>query len=370
MKKNEKASLQVLKITIVCLILIFTCNIAVRAFNSKLNSVKIVLPNNYEMNVLTTKTKVSEILEENHIVVLPTQTVFPEPESDISEEGKIIISKINEKNSELIELANEENNISSEQVLANYTAVVEKIEQREEIIPFETITKDSKSISTEDRTNKVIQEGKDGLKKVTYKVKYQNDIELSRKTIKEEIVKEAVNKVVQVANNTTSRSGEERTDKEEKKEKISKKDNKENTAKTQKTNSDDKNNKKGSTKIAGKAASTSSLAKKVEGITPIKKTLNTSAYTANEGGSGKKFERTANGAIASVWYTVAAGKGLPFGTIIYIPYFKNKPNGGWFIVQDRGGAISNNHLDVYMANEKQCNIFGRRNLECYIYIRK
>ena len=189
MKKNEKASLQVLKITIVCLILIFTCNIAVRAFNSKINSVKIVLSNNYEMNVLTTKTKVSEILDENHIVVLPTQTVFPDLEGEISEDGKIIIAKANEKNLELIELANEENDFSTEQVLANYTAVVEKIEQHEEIIPFETITKNSKSVSSEDRANKVIQEGKDGLKKVTYKVKYQNDIEISRKSIKEEIIK-------------------------------------------------------------------------------------------------------------------------------------------------------------------------------------
>ena len=63
MKKNEKASLQVLKITIITLILIFTCNIAVRAFNSKLNSVKIILSNNYEMNILTTKTNIKEILE-------------------------------------------------------------------------------------------------------------------------------------------------------------------------------------------------------------------------------------------------------------------------------------------------------------------
>lgn len=371
MRKNEKASLQILKITIVCLILIFTCNIVVRAFNSKLNGVRIVLSNNYEMNVFTTKTKVSDILEENHIIVLPTETVFPELDSNISEDGKIVISKINEKNTEVIELANEENDISTEQILSNYTAVIEKIEEHEEVIPFETITKNSKNVSSEDRTNKVIQEGKDGIKKVTYKVKYQNDIEISRKSIKEETVKKAVNKIVQVADTTTSRSGEERSKKEDKEEKTEKKEEKEESKeKTKKSEKSNKKEKKGSTKIASKAASTSSLAKKVEGITPIKKILNTSAYTANEGGSGKKFERTANGAIASVWYTVAAGKGLPFGTIIYIPYFKNKPNGGWFVVQDRGGAISNNHLDVYMSNERQCNIFGRRNLECYIYIRK
>ena len=77
MKSNEKASLQVLKITLITLILMFTCSIVVRAFNSQLNNVKIVLSNNYEMNVLTTKTKISEILEENHIVILPDETVFP-----------------------------------------------------------------------------------------------------------------------------------------------------------------------------------------------------------------------------------------------------------------------------------------------------
>ena len=72
--------------------------------------------------------------------------------------------------------------------------------------------------------------------------------------------------------------------------------------------------------------------------------------------------------MASAWYTVAAGKGYPIGTIIYIPYFKNQPNGGWFVVQDRGGAISNNKIDIYMNTYNECISFGRRNLECYIYV--
>lgn len=58
------------------------------------------------------------------------------------------------------------------------------------------------------------------------------------------------------------------------------------------------------------------------------------------------------------------------GTIIYIPYFANKPNGGWFVVQDRGGAITNNKIDVYMSTYNECVSFGRRNLECYIYLVK
>ena len=344
MKSNEKASLQVLKITIVTLILIFTCGIAVRAFNSNLNNVKIILSNHYEMNVVTTKTNIGEILEENHIIVLPDETVFPTEENSLTENHTIVISKAGSEQTGVVELANEETSLSKEQILGNYAAIVEKIEVKEEIIPYETITK-SGTTSSDSRKNEVLQQGKDGLKEVTYQVKYQNDIEIQRTVIKEKVLKKAVNKVVQVTK-ATSRNSDE-TDRTTKKEE-----------------------KTGSKKIASKAASKSALAKKVEGKTPIVKTLNTSAYTASNCGKSKKskgYGRTASGAIASSWYTVAAGKGYPMGTIIYVPALKNKPNGGWFVVQDRGGAISNNHLDIYMNTNNECIQFGRRNLQCYIY---
>ena len=338
MKTNEKASFQVLKITIVTLILMLTLSVAVRAFNSELNSVKIVLANNYEMNVITSKTKISEILEENHIVILPEETVYPNKDSEIGEDKIIKITNANISENIITEIAETGETLTLDQVLGNYTAITEKIEVVEETIPYETITKNSSSVSSEDRTNKVIQQGKDGLKQVTYKVKYQNDIEISRTVIKEEIVKKAVNKIVQVTT-TTSRSDTERV---------------------------------GSTSVAQAAASASALAKKVEGITPIVKTLNTSAYTASTCGkspSSKGYGKTASGAMAKSWYTVAAGKGYPIGTVIYVPAMKNKPNGGWFVVQDRGGAISNNKLDIYMSTYNECIQFGRKNLECYIYVK-
>ena len=154
--------------------------------------------------------------------------------------------------------------------------------------------------------------------------------------ISSEVIKEPVNKIVEVrTNQVTSRASTERKATS-------------NPAQT----------------------STTSLAKKVEGITPTVKTLNASAYTASTcgkapGSSG--YGRTSSGAMASSWYTVAAGSGYKLGTVIYIPYFANKPNGGWFVVQDRGGAISNNRVDVYMNTYNECISFGRRNLECYIY---
>ena len=80
MKNNEKASLQVLKILVITIILISACSILSKVCGLQVNNVKIVLSNNYQMNVLTSKTKISEILEENHIAILPDETVFPDKE--------------------------------------------------------------------------------------------------------------------------------------------------------------------------------------------------------------------------------------------------------------------------------------------------
>ena len=128
---------------------------------------------------------------------------------------------------------------------------------------------------------------------------------------------------------------------------------------------------RGSTAVATSAAANgNALASRVQGITPTVVTLNASAYTASTCGKSPNssgYGITASGARATAWCTVAAGRGYPMGTIIYIPYFANKPNGGWFVVQDRGGAISNNKLDIYMNTYNECINFGRRNLECYIY---
>ena len=337
MKTNEKASLQVLKITIITLILMLTFSIVVRAFNSDLSSVKIILANNYEMNIITSKTKISEILEENHIVVLPEETVYPNKDSEIGKDRTIKITNVNSTEDIITEIAESGDTIALDQVLGNYTAITEKIEVVEETIPYETITKESSSVSSKDRTNQVIQQGRDGLKEVTYKVKYQNDIEKSRTVIKERIIRKAKNKIIQVTAQT-ARSSTERY---------------------------------GSTSVAESAANSSALAKKVEGITPIVKTLNTSAYTAStcdKKPTDKGYGITASGARVKSWYTVAAGKAYPMGTVIYIPALKNKPNGGWFVVQDRGGAIKNHKLDIYMSTYNECIQFGRKNLECYIYV--
>lgn len=337
--KRKKTKIAIRRITGICLIVIILSGLCALAANTKLNRIKIICSNNYEIVTMTTKTKVSEILEDNHIIVLPEEKVEPDLDEQISSGDTIKISSKTEEE-KVVGIAQTTTNISEEDIKNAYKAITEKIIVEQEKIAFETITKDV-SNSSEETTDSVLQEGVEGIKEVTYKVKYQNDVEIERTKISENIIQEPINKIVQVKAKATSRSAVSR------KETVSE-----------------------TTTKAIVTTSKSGLAAKVEGKTPTIKTMNTSAYTASTCGkssSSSGYGVTSSGAKASSWYTIAAGSSYPLGTIIYIPYFQNKPNGGWFIVQDRGSSISNNRIDIYMETYNDCINFGRKNLECYIY---
>ena len=85
MSKEDKASGSLIKILAVSVIIIFLTGIGVMATNAKLTNVKIVLSNNYEMTVLTAKTKVSDILDENHITIAKDEVVVPNIDSEVLE---------------------------------------------------------------------------------------------------------------------------------------------------------------------------------------------------------------------------------------------------------------------------------------------
>ena len=109
------------------------------------------------------------------------------------------------------------------------------------------------------------------------------------------------------------------------------------------------------------------LGMKVVGMTPLIYLMNTTAYCPCEKCCGKTDGITTSGAKASQWYTVAAGKEYNLGSIIYIPSLNDKPNGGWFVVQDRGGAISNDKLDIYFDSHLEALQYGRKTQECWIF---
>lgn len=107
------------------------------------------------------------------------------------------------------------------------------------------------------------------------------------------------------------------------------------------------------------------------GVTPEKQKMRVTAYDLSYESCGKHpnhplYGITASGEYVKEWYTIAAGPELPFETVVYIPYFKNKPNHGVFIVKDRGSAIKNGCIDVYIADNKACFDFGVQYLDVWI----
>ena len=196
MNKNDKASISLKKIVCISIVLIFLLGIGVMAGNVKVNNVKIILSSGYEMNVLTTKTTIKDILDENHIILLEDEKVTPSYDEELSDNKTIVITKSDET---VVEEAEAENssNVTTEDVLQNYSKIVEKIVTEEVEIPFETVKKD---VSTESgsKVNRVVQTGKNGLKEVTYKVKYQNEKEIEKTEISSKIIRKPVNKIIEI----------------------------------------------------------------------------------------------------------------------------------------------------------------------------
>ena len=202
MKKGDKASISLKKILLLGIFIIFIFSAVAFAANNKLNSIKIEYSNGESIQVLTGKTKVSEILDENHILVLPEEYIYPSLESEIDDSKTIVISKEEIKKQEI---ATVEETKGMEQLLQDYAPIVEKIIVEQEEIPFETVTKDI-SNGASSVQNKVVTAGQNGIREVTYKVKYKNDVEIERTEISSKVIKEPVTKVVQVQVRTVSRS--------------------------------------------------------------------------------------------------------------------------------------------------------------------
>ena len=201
MRKDDKASISLKKILILSVIVILSFSIAAFASNSKITTVTIKYSNGEETQIITSKTVVSEILEENYIILLPEEYVYPSLDAQLEENKLIIISTEEIKKQEVAEL---EEKVEIEQLLEEYAPVVEKIEVVQEEIPFETVTKDA-SGGASNTQNDVITRGENGIKEVTYKVKYKNDVEIERTEISSVVIKEPVTRVVQV--NVASRYG-------------------------------------------------------------------------------------------------------------------------------------------------------------------
>ena len=304
MKREENASISIMKIICVSIILILISGISVMAVSTDLKDITIVLQNGYEMTTVTSKGKVSDILSENNIILNENQKTIPDLDSEITSGDTIKITDKSYNEVQIAKISEEGIETSLDQLLESYAPITEKIVVEQVAIPYETITKNTTGTST-DTTNKVVQEGKDGLKEVTYKVKYQNDVEIEKSVISEIIVQEPVNKIVQVQKKVTSRSS-----------------------------------------TLPRTSSASSTGGTVYKIT---------AYCSCSKCCGKTNGRTASGTTATAGRTVAASSKFAFGTKLNI-------GGHVYTVEDRGGAINGNKIDIFVNSHAEALQWGVRYL--------
>lgn len=84
------------------------------------------------------------------------------------------------------------------------------------------------------------------------------------------------------------------------------------------------------------------------------------AYTAyDDNMNGKGI--TASGVKARPYHTIAMSRKYPFGTKVRIEGFDCI-----FVVEDRGGAITGNDIDIFMTSKQEALNFGRRKLKVKI----
>ena len=307
MDKKDEASISIMKIIGISLIIILIFGVTVMATEIDIRSVEITMANGYKMTVVTTKTNVEEILEDNNIVVEDDERVTPCLDDEITDSNKIVITNKSEQEVQIAKLSESGVETSIDEILKSYSPIIEKIVVEQETIPYETITKDA-SQGSEDTKNKVIQQGEDGIREITYKVKYQNEEEIEKIKLSETVVKEPVNKIVQVQRNITSRAGS----------------------------------------TVAKTANNNASTGTPTGPTRIFKVT---AYCSCAKCCGKVTGRTASGTHAVAGQTVAASGQFAFGTKLNI-------NGQEYTVEDRGGAIQGNRIDIYMNSHAEAVAWG------------
>lgn len=79
-------------------------------------------------------------------------------------------------------------------------------------------------------------------------------------------------------------------------------------------------------------------------------------------GQPKQVGITASGTRARPGTVAADTSVLPFGTLLYIPGY------GWGRVEDRGGAIRGNRLDVFYRRHDEALQWGRQHLDVQVWL--
>ncbi|MDQ0154942.1 3D domain-containing protein [Robertmurraya andreesenii] len=88
---------------------------------------------------------------------------------------------------------------------------------------------------------------------------------------------------------------------------------------------------------------------------PFEVTAYTAGYESTQKQAGEVgYGITASGTQVTEGRTIACPPSLPFGTVVEIEGIGER------VCEDRGGAIKEGHIDVYMADLNEAQSFGRQ----------
>ena len=178
--------------------------LGISSFATKYNFVEteISFENGVKIDLTTSKNINSEtVLKENNISVLEHEKV----EEKFQDSKRIIrIISDNSKTNVVTSFTVSEN--SNIQELINnkmYNNLTEKIEVVEIEIPFNTITRQISN--SKDSHSQVVQEGKNGIKIIKYRLLYNNNELIEKVELSSEVKVKPIDKIVEVTSNVVSR---------------------------------------------------------------------------------------------------------------------------------------------------------------------
>ncbi|RKD22811.1 hypothetical protein BEP19_11220 [Ammoniphilus oxalaticus] len=236
--------------------------------------------------VTTNRKKVQAILADEQIVLGEFDRVHPSLSDEVSADGTIYI-----------------------------TRVEKKIEEKEEQIPFNEVSR--KDLLLAEGERKVIQEGQPGKALQQYEVVFENGVEKSRQLVGTKVIEPTQDRVVAIgALVTVSRGGASFTPRR------------------------------------------------------VINNVTLTAYAAGAAHTGKDanhpaYAITASGKRAQEGRTVAVDPSvIPMGTWVYIEGI------GYRRAEDTGGAVKGNKIDVYFENDQQARNFGMRRSKAVYVIGK
>lgn len=164
-------------------------------------------------------------------------------------------------------------------------------------------------------TINTVQEGVNGEKNVTYKVKYEKGVEVSREAVSEEIVKQPVDKIVEYGNKNASKD-----------------------------------------------------APVNKGMLDYKYviTCEATAYDLSAEENGGYAGQTATGVPLDKGVIAVDPRVIPLGSRVYIEALDGSWSYGYAVAADTGGAIKGKRVDLCYRTRYECIQFGRR--KCRVYV--